>query len=75
LVLKLSLSKPAKVTVRLLAKKKVVRSLTITRKKAGTFTVVLSLKKLKPHAYTLRVSAKDAKGLRSLALTRTLHVR
>jgi hypothetical protein len=74
LKLKLSVSKPAKVTIRLLAKKKVVRSLTISRKKAGTFTAILSLKGVKPHAYTLRISAKDGTGLQSLAVTRALRV-
>ena len=41
LKVKIVLSKPAKVTIRVLSKKKVVRALTVSRKKAGLFTVVL----------------------------------
>ena len=74
LKLKLNLSEPAKVTISVRSRKKVVRALTVSRKKAGLFTVVLSLKNVAPHTYTLRVTAKDAQGLQSLAATRSLRV-
>jgi hypothetical protein len=37
----------------------VVRCLTITRRKAGAFTALLSLKHVAKRTYTLRISAKD----------------
>ena len=51
-----------------------MRALTVSRKKAGLFTIRLSLKNVAPHKYTLRVTAKDAQGLQSLAATRSLRV-
>jgi hypothetical protein len=75
LTVKLKLSEPAKVTISLLGKKqRVVRSLTISRKKAGTFTALLSLKHIGKRTYTLRISARDAQGARSLVISRTLRV-
>jgi hypothetical protein len=74
LKLKLRISKPARVTIGLLAKKRVVRSLTVARTEAGTFSVLLSLKNLEHHSYTLRITATDARGVKSLPVTRTLRV-
>ena len=76
LKLKLRLSEPATVTIRLLAGKKLklVRGLTINRRKAGTFTALLSLKHVARRTYTLRISARDPQGLRSVVITRTLKV-
>ena len=76
LKLKLKLSEPATVTIRLLAGKKLkfVRGLTINRRKAGTFTALLSLKHVAKRTYTLRISARDPQGLQSLVITRTLKV-
>jgi hypothetical protein len=73
--LRLGVSEPAKVAIQLVTKqKKVVRSLTISRAKAGRFTALLSLKHLATRTYTLRVSAKDATGARSLVVSRSLKV-
>jgi hypothetical protein len=73
--LKLGVSEPAQVTIQLVGKhRKVVRSLTISRAKAGTFTALLSLKHIAARTYTLRVSAKDATGARSLVSSRSLKV-
>jgi hypothetical protein len=74
LKLRLSVSRPASVTIGLLARKKVVRSMTVTRTKAGPFTVFLSLGHLKHRAYTLRITAKDTQGVKTLPVTRTLRV-
>jgi hypothetical protein len=75
LALKLKLSEPAKVTIRLLGKKhKVVRSVTITRKQAGTFTAKLSLKHIAKRTYTLRISATDPQGAKSIVVDRALRV-
>ena len=76
LKLKLNLSEPAKVTIRLLAGKKLklVRGLTINRHKAGTFTALLSLKHVARRTYTLRISARDPQGAQSLVITRRLKV-
>ena len=75
LKLKLRLSEPAKVTIALIGKKhRVVRSLTITRKQAGAFTVLLSLKHIAKRTYTLRIGAIDPQGARSLIVNRTLRV-
>jgi hypothetical protein len=75
LVLKIRLSEPAKVTIQLLnPKKKAVRSLTVNRKKSGTFTAALSLKHITKRSYTLRISAKDAQGAVSVISSRTLKV-
>ena len=72
LKLKLNLSEPAMVTIRLLAGKKLklVRGLTINRHKAGTFTALLSLKHVARRTYTLRISARDPQGAQSLVITR-----
>ena len=51
-----------------------MRSLTISRKQAGTFTALLSLKHLPKRTYTIRISAQDAQGARSLLVTRTLRI-
>jgi hypothetical protein len=76
LKLKLKLSEPATVTIRLLAGKKLklVRGLTINRHKAGTFTALLSLKHVARRTYILRISARDPQGLQSLVITRRLKV-
>jgi hypothetical protein len=49
-----------------------VRSLTINRHNAGTFTALLSLKRVARRTYTLRISARDPQGLQSLVITRRL---
>jgi len=73
--LKLGVSEPARVTIQLVGKhRKVVRRLTIARAKAGTFTALLSLKHIAARTYTLRVSAKDVAGARSLVSSRSLKV-
>ena len=51
-----------------------VRSLTIARTQAGTFTARLSLKHLAKRTYTIRISARDPQGARSLLVTRTLRI-
>ncbi len=75
LALKLKLSEPARVTIRLLYKKRLVRSLTIARKKAGSFTAFLSLHGVARRTYKLTITAKDPQGLQSLSITRTLRVK
>jgi hypothetical protein len=75
LALKLKLSEPARVTIRLLYKKRLVRSLTIARKKAGSFTAYLSLHGVARRTYKLTISAKDPQGLQSLSVTQTLRVK
>jgi len=75
LKLKLKLSEPARVTIRLLHKKRLVRSLTIVRKKAGSFTAFLSLRGVARRTYKLTITAKDPQGLQSLSVTRTLRVK
>ena len=75
LALKLKLSEPARVTIRLLYKKRLVRSLTIARKKAGSFTAFLSLRGVARRTYKLTITAKDPQGLQSLSITRTLRVK
>jgi hypothetical protein len=74
LPVKLKLSEPARVTIRLLYRKKLVRSLTVARTKAGTFTALLSLKGVARRTYALTISAKDPQGLQSLLITRSLRV-
>jgi hypothetical protein len=75
LPLKLRLSEPARVTIRLLYHRKLVRSLTIARKKAGSFTALLSLRGVARRTYTLTISAKDPQGLQARVITRSLKVK
>ena len=62
----LDVSEPATVTIAVVNKRgKVVRQATVTQASAGSFTAKVSLKRLKPGRYTLRVTATDADGASS----------
>jgi hypothetical protein len=75
LSLDLDVDEPATVTIQLLKKNKVVREATVARAAAGAFDATLSLKRVRPSRYTLRVLAVDADGATSAPTNLALRVR
>jgi len=77
LSLPLDVDEPATVTIELLTarKERVVRQATVSRSSAGAFVATLSLKRIRPRRFTLRVFAVDTDGAMSAPVDLPFRVR
>ena len=71
----LEVDEAATVTVELRKNDKVYRQMTVSQPSAGAFNTPLSLRRLHPGQYTLRVVGVDSEGATSGPVTLPLHIR